>query len=48
MNNLYLDGLITARKVVASKGVEALDRLIEEIKSHSIETTAVEIVAETR
>ena len=48
MNNLYLDGLITARKIVANKGIEALDRLIEEIKSHSIETTALEVSVETR
>ena len=48
MDSLYLQGLIAGRRIVASKGLDALDRVISELQTHLIETTAVEIVAETR
>ena len=48
MDSLYLQGLIAARRIVASKGLDALDRVISELELHAIETTAVQIVAETR
>lgn len=48
MKSLFLEGLISAREIVKSKGVDALDALIEEHLTYTIETTAVEIKAETR
>ena len=48
MKSLFLEGLISARDLVKAKGLDALDALIEEHLSYTIETTAVNLQAETR
>lgn len=46
--SIFLEGLKTAREIVAKKGIESLDRLIQEHEDNSIETTAVNPEMETR
>lgn len=47
-SSIFLEGLKTARDIVAKKGIESLDRLIEEHENHTIETTAVNPEMESR
>ena len=46
--SIFLEGLKTAREIVASNGIEALDALISEHEDGTIETTAVNPAMETR
>ena len=46
--SIFLEGLKTARDIVAKKGIESLDRLIKEHEDNSIETTAVNLEMEVR
>ena len=46
--SIFLEGLKTARELVASKGIEALDALISEHEDGSIETTAINPAMEIR
>ena len=46
--SIFLEGLKTARDIVAKKGIESLDRLIEEHENNTIETTAVNPEMESR
>ena len=39
--SIFLEGLKTARDIVAKKGLDSLDRLIQEHEENTIETTAV-------
>ena len=48
MKSLFLEGLISARDLVKEKGLDALDALIEEHLTYTIETTAVNPQVETR
>ena len=48
MKSIFLEGLKTARELVASKGIQALDVLIAEHESGLIETTAIQPAMETR
>ena len=48
MKSLFLEGLISARDLVKAKGLDALDALIEEHLSYTIETTAVNPQVEIR
>lgn len=48
MKSLFLEGLISALEIVKSKGIDALETLIEEHKAYTIETTAVDPRMETR
>lgn len=41
MKSLFLEGLISARDLVKAKGLDALEALIEEHQTYSIETTAL-------
>lgn len=47
-SSIFLEGLKTAREIVTKKGIESLDRLIEEHENNTIETTAVNPEMETR
>lgn len=46
--SIFLEGLKTARDIVAKKGIESLDRLIQEHEENKIETTAVNPEMELR
>ena len=46
--SIFLEGLKTARDIVAKKGIESLDRLIEEHENNTIETTAINPEMESR
>lgn len=48
MKSLFLEGLISARDLVKEKGLDALERLIEEHQIYVVETTAVDPQVETR
>jgi hypothetical protein len=48
MQSFFLEGLESAREIVENKGISALDDLIKELKETKIETTALQINAETR
>lgn len=48
MKSLFLEGLISARDIVKSKGIDALEALIAEHQSYTIETTAIAPRVETR
>jgi hypothetical protein len=41
MKSLFLEGLQSAREIVQNKGIEHLDRIIDELEKGSIETTAL-------
>lgn len=41
MKSLFLEGLISARDLVKAKGLDALEALIEEHQTYSIENTAI-------
>ena len=48
MKSLFLEGLVSALEIVKSKGINALESLIEEHQQYQIETTAIEIKPEIR
>ena len=48
MKSLFLEGLISARDIVKTKGIDALDALIQEHQTYKIETTAIDPQVETR
>ena len=48
MKSLFLEGLISARDLVKAKGLDALEALIAEHETYTIETTAINPQAETR
>lgn len=48
MQSFFLEGLQSAREIVQNKGLAALDELINELETTSIETAAMTIKAETR
>jgi len=48
MKSIFLEALKTAREVIQTKGIESLDRLIEEHEKATIETTAVNPEMESR
>jgi hypothetical protein len=48
MQSIFLEGLKTARELVASQGIEALDALIAEHEAGIIETTAINPAREIR
>jgi len=48
MKSIFLEGLKTARDLVTSKGIAALDELIAEHETGIIETTAITIAMESR
>jgi hypothetical protein len=48
MKSLFLEGLQSAREIVQNKGIAHLDSIIAELKSESIETTAISLDVETR
>jgi hypothetical protein len=48
MKSIFLEGLKSAREIVQNKGIEHLDRLIDELEQGSIETTALAPTMETR
>ena len=48
MKSLFLEGLQSAREIVQNKGIDHLDRLIQELQLGSVETMAIRPDAETR
>ena len=48
MQSIFLEGLKTAREIVAKEGIEKLDDLIAEHEAGTIETTAINPRVETR
>ena len=48
MQSIFLEGLKTAREIVALQGIEALDSLIAEHEAGTIETTAINPAREIR
>lgn len=46
--SIFLEGLKTAREIVAKKGLESLDRLIQEHEDNTIENTSVNPEMESR
>jgi len=48
MRSIFLEGLKTAREIVSTEGIEALDALIAEHESGIIETTALKPAMEQR
>jgi hypothetical protein len=48
MKSFFLEGLQSAREIVQNKGIEHLDRLIDELENKSIETTALTPKLESR
>jgi hypothetical protein len=46
MKSIFLEGLESAREIVQSKGLAALDELINEL--NKVETADVKLKAETR
>jgi hypothetical protein len=48
MKSLFLEGLESAREIVQNKGIAYLDSLIAELKTGTVETTAISLDVETR
>ena len=48
LKSIFLEGLKTARQIIVQDGIEKLDDLIAEHELGTIETTALNVRAETR